>query len=1081
MIKEYDAKGNPKLYSYDLAGRLVKVTSREGNETKFEFNHYGEKIKTIDGLGNPTSYEYDSAGRLTKVIDANGLKTVYTYDLSGNKLYMTDGRGKTPTYVYGALAKLRSVKDADGGVTRYQYDLEDNVVYMTDRNGYHTNYVYDSRKLLLKKNVKETADSVTYRYDEVGNRTGMTDESGNTIYTYDANNRLAEIRKSGKPQINYLYDQIGNIIKVTDAAGNVTAYTYDKASRMETVTFDGGKLTYHYDENGNRLSIAYGNGVTERYEYNKNNEVISLINKKPGGGEISRYSYTYDAAGRQVTKTDSYGTTNYTYDKAGRILKVEGPGKIDIYAYDGAGNRIAVNETYKSLQPSGFIDDASGKEVQYILKKTDYTYSNAGKLLKLLERMYDGSNKEVLRKTVNYYYDSNGNELSHTASWTHPHNIKLRQSTKGSLYADNMENEIDPLINRVNNTFDGFGRLVKVENISGGVRTVSAYLYNGDNLRVSKTVQKSSNGYQEEVTNYLYDRQNVILATEENNKVSTRYVKGINYVASVSDGNKVSYFLFNGHGDVVQTIDNTGEVQNHYDYDIWGNPTLTVEITECAIRYAGEFYDSETGLYYLRARYYDPSIGRFLSEDSYWGEDENPLSLNRYTYAHNDPIQYLDPTGYVVIKKGAQGDGVVAIQEMLKGLGYNTGKIDGKFGSNTEAAIKKFQKDNGLKVDGIVGNQSLTALKTMNSVKNAPESEKAWAKESVANAKTGDIKSDTMLMSTKTFDKALDNITALRKQTNGGSVQTEIKNNTLVITGVTVKNENSQDTEIKAAPGREIRADSNMDVAVFSGTVASEAKSQEKQKKSPTAEAKTPSSKSSTPTKETISPIFYPYVKESNFQVKEYSDNDYLTRTWNQVIFGNYSEDVTWAGTGIQIFTGIIGIDLPADMRDLSADFVNWEWSWDHVGRTALDTVAFIPIVGGFKYADEAGTLLKHGDEVGDAVKGASKTLTSYDDVASYISKNGNLPDNFITKNEAKALGWNPKSGNLAEVAPGKSIGGDVFRNTEGKLPSTPGRTWYETDINYSSGYRGDERILYSNDGLIYKTTDHYNVFTQIK
>ena len=278
------------------------------------------------------------------------------------------------------------------------------------------------------------------------------------------------------------------------------------------------------------------------------------------------------------------------------------------------------------------------------------------------------------------------------------------------VYGDNMENATDPLIDRVNNTFDGFGRLTKVERISAGVRSVSAYLYNGDNLRVSKTVQKSSNGYKEEVTNYLYDRQNVILETNANNKVKTRYVKGINYIASITAENKASYFLFNGHGDVVQTVDKSGEIQNHYDYDIWGNPTLTMELVECAIRYAGEFFDSETGLYYLRARYYDPYIGRFISEDSYWGEDNNPLSLNRYTYTHNDPIQFLDPTGYAVLKKGSQGDGVVAIQEMLKDLGYNTGKVDGKYGSNTEAAIKKFQKDNGLKADGIVGNQSLTAL-----------------------------------------------------------------------------------------------------------------------------------------------------------------------------------------------------------------------------------------------------------------------------------------------------------------------------------------------------------------------------------
>lgn len=838
LIKEYDAKGNPEFYSYDLAGRLVKVISREGNETKYEYNQYGEKVKTTDGLGNTTYYEYGSAGRLIRVIDANGIKTAYTYDLAGNKLYMTDGRGKTTTYTYGAFGKLRSVKDADGGVTLYQYDLEDNLAQMTDRNGYHTNYIYDSRKLLLKKNVEETADSITYSYDEAGNRTGMSDESGDTAYSYDANNRLTIIKKNGQAQISYSYDQIGNIAKVIDSTGTVTVYTYDKASRMETVTFDGGKLTYQYDENGNRKALTYDSGVKELYEYDKDNKVITLINKKSSGGEISSYRYSYDKAGRQITKTGSYGTTNYSYDKAGRILKVDGPGKIDVYAYDGAGNRIAVNETYKSQQPSGFVDDASGKDVQYILKKTDYTYSNAGKLQKLVERMYDDSKKEVLRKTVNYYYDNNGNELSNTASWTHPHNIKLRQSTKGSVYDDNSENGTDLLIDRTNNTFDGFGRLVKTEHISKGARSETEFLYNGDNLRVSKTIKKSTDGYKEEVTNYLYDRQNVILETDANNKVKTRYVKGINYIASISAGDITTYFLFNGHGDVVQTVDKTGEVQNNYDYDIWGNPTLVVETAECAIRYAGEFYDFETGLYYLRARYYNPYIGRFLSEDSYWGEDDNPLSLNRYTYAHNDPIQYLDPTGHAVLKKGAKGDGVVAVQEMLKDLGYNIGtkSPDGVFGAKTEAAIIKFQKDYGLKADGIIGNQSLSTLKTLSSIENnpyMPDYAKASARESIATAKTGDIKDSTILMPKKKTDKALENVYTVRASTNGGSVQTEVKDNKIVITGATLGKTNANGTEVKVTSGKDIRADSDKDVTKFSGKVTTEVKNQEKLTTSP--------------------------------------------------------------------------------------------------------------------------------------------------------------------------------------------------------------------------------------------------------
>lgn len=108
------------------------------------------------------------------------------------------------------------------------------------------------------------------------------------------------------------------------------------------------------------------------------------------------------------------------------------------------------------------------------------------------------------------------------------------------------------------------------------------------------------------------------------------------------------------------------------------------------------------------------------------------------------------------------------------------------------------------------------------------------------------------------------------------------------------------------------------------------------------------------------------------------------------------------------------------------------------------------------------------------------KALTSFEDVAHYIRMHGALPPNFITKKEAQSLGWIPAKGNLPDVAPGKSIGGDRFGNREGLLPNDKGRIWYEADINYVSGTRGSDRIVYSNDGLIYMTTDHYKSFTNI-
>ena len=101
----------------------------------------------------------------------------------------------------------------------------------------------------------------------------------------------------------------------------------------------------------------------------------------------------------------------------------------------------------------------------------------------------------------------------------------------------------------------------------------------------------------------------------------------------------------------------------------------------------------------------------------------------------------------------------------------------------------------------------------------------------------------------------------------------------------------------------------------------------------------------------------------------------------------------------------------------------------------------------------------------------------SKEDVALYIHLYGHLPDNYITKNEAKNLGWVSSKGNLWDVAPGKVIGGDNFGNREGNLPEKKGRKYFECDVDFEGGYRGEDRLIYSNDGLVYYTGDHYSSF----
>jgi RHS repeat-associated protein len=154
----------------------------------------------------------------------------------------------------------------------------------------------------------------------------------------------------------------------------------------------------------------------------------------------------------------------------------------------------------------------------------------------------------------------------------------------------------------------------------------------------------------------------------------------------------------NGHGDVVQVLNANGNIVNSYTYDEWGNILSKTEQISNPIRYAGEYYDEESGLYYLRARYYDPAIGRFISEDSNEGEINNPLSLNLYTYCENDPIIYSDPTGnyaaYVVqALESPYGQEIIAA---AKALGMKVGQYVSLYGPLIEnkaiAAVDKGKK-----------------------------------------------------------------------------------------------------------------------------------------------------------------------------------------------------------------------------------------------------------------------------------------------------------------------------------------------------------------------------------------------------
>jgi hypothetical protein len=197
--------------------------------------------------------------------------------------------------------------------------------------------------------------------------------------------------------------------------------------------------------------------------------------------------------------------------------------------------------------------------------------------------MKDTAGNELLEKINSYFYDKNGNELSVNASY-----VKNSTATQVSLglfnYDTSTTAQMDSKIDLTNNEYDGFNRLTKVDSIKNGKRAITEYVYNGDDLRVKKTVKNSSNSYTPSVTNYFYDRQHVIMETDNSNNVKARYIRGINYIARLDGQNKISYYFYNGHGDVVQTVSENGTKENQYDYDVFGQPISASEVYGNSIR-----------------------------------------------------------------------------------------------------------------------------------------------------------------------------------------------------------------------------------------------------------------------------------------------------------------------------------------------------------------------------------------------------------------------------------------------------------------------------------------------------------------
>lgn len=627
QIKSYDALNNLTQFSYDKNNRLITTTDPVGNTTSQSYDDVGNVRTETDGRNLTTTFDYDELNRLVAVTNPKSETTRYTYDLNNNMLIQTDGNGHTTTYEYNVMNK--PIRKIDHGgrlgmpgkytylndkVESYLYNADGTLAKKTDRNGVITDNQYDVYGRLLSQSVD--GDIVSYTYDNNDNQLTMTDSTGTTTYTYDEENRVlsktVRLTSDVSYGIDYQYDRefdVSNGLtaeKSTDSKGNIVTKVYDKVGRLVQVIAGSDTTTYEYHADGSKKSVVYSSsGAREDYTYYANAKLKTLVNKV-GSTEIESYIYQYDRAGNQIQKIDSKGVTDYTYDSLNRLETVKEPNnRLTAYTYDKAGNRLTDSVSLGSTTTV-----------------TVYAYNEQNRLIKTTSQT--GS----ISHYVTYQYDNNGNMVSKSSSNVKPSNESLTEGYNLSKAGANTATDVS--------TYDYNSRNQLIKCIEAG--TTSQYAYNGDGLRNQKVV----NG---EETDYFYEYDQVVFESDGTGNKQARNIYGTNLIARNVD-NQILYYLYNGHADVTVLISSTGVIQATYYYDAFGNILEQTGEVKNSITYAGYQYDKETELYYLNARYYDSDTARFLSEDTFGGYMDDPLSLNLFTYCANNPIMYTDPTGH---------------------------------------------------------------------------------------------------------------------------------------------------------------------------------------------------------------------------------------------------------------------------------------------------------------------------------------------------------------------------------------------------------------------------------------------------
>jgi RHS repeat-associated protein len=630
MLSETDPLGRDTTFEYDSIGNLKELTSMAGTAeavtTKFAYEPGTNWVtEATDPLGHTTKYEYGPKGQLLKSTDALGNESTFKYSFEGQPIEFANTEGETTKFSYEG-GDLVGVTDPLGNTTSRFVDALGRVRAITLPGGERYLYSYNEAGERTSMSTPLGAKT-TIEYDANGNPTAITDpRSGKTTMTYDAMDRLTKETDPLEKTAEWTYDKAGDLVESVDRRGKVSKLSYDELRRLTGVSFgvsgetSESSIGYEYDE-ADRLTEVSDSAVGEyNLGYDNLNRLISVV------GPNGNVGYEYDDAGRRTLMEVPGGTVSYKYDNANRLTELTSGAQTVSLGYD------KVNRLEGLTLPNGI--------------EQLYGYDKAGQATSIAYQ--DG---ESTLGEINYAYDVNGRT---EAMWGSFARLGLPEALKSTKY-----NAANQLTEREGKTltYDADGNLTKdgsnelTWNARGQLTKISgantaSFGYDPFGRRISKTLSGTT-------TKLLYDGANVVQESVGESVTGNMLTGlGVDQLFSRTTEAGTSSYLTDRLGSAIALANGSGEVKTNYTYDPFGGVANTGEATDNPFQFTGRENDG-TGLQYNRARYYSPSMGRFISQDpaGFAGG-----GANLYWYAHGNPVDLTDPSGECSYCGGKIGD-----------------------------------------------------------------------------------------------------------------------------------------------------------------------------------------------------------------------------------------------------------------------------------------------------------------------------------------------------------------------------------------------------------------------------------------